>query len=85
MSNHRESPRCSRRMPRAAAGALALGAVLAIGSLAPPARLQPLAEVSDWLENFRKHWAQKFDRLDSLLDELKGSKKKTSPKRKPRA
>ena len=48
------------------------------------ARLQPLAEVHDWLENFRKQWAIKFDKLDSLLEELKGSKKKTS-KRKPRA
>jgi len=47
------------------------------------ARLQPLAEVSDWLENFRKQWAVKFDKLDSLLDELKGSKKK-SAKRKPK-
>jgi len=48
------------------------------------ARLQPLAEVSDWLENFRKHWAEKFERLDLLLDELKGTKKKTTAKRKPR-
>jgi len=47
------------------------------------ARLQPLAEASDWLENFRKHWTQKLDRLDDLLDELKGTKKKSS-RRKPR-
>jgi DNA-binding transcriptional ArsR family regulator len=49
------------------------------------ARLQPLADVSDWLENFRKHWAHKFDKLDNLLDELKGSKKKPSTKRKPKS
>jgi DNA-binding transcriptional ArsR family regulator len=42
------------------------------------ARLQPLAEVHDWLENFRKQWAIKFDKLDSLLDELKEDKKKSS-------
>lgn len=42
------------------------------------ARLQPLVEVSDWLENFRKHWEEKFDRLDLLLDELKAPKKKSA-------
>ena len=47
------------------------------------ARLQPLAEVHDWLENFRKQWAVKFDKLDALLDELKEGKKKSS-KRKPK-
>ena len=47
------------------------------------ARLQPLAEVHDWLENFRKQWAVKFDKLDSLLDELKAGKKKAR-KGKPR-
>jgi DNA-binding transcriptional ArsR family regulator len=48
------------------------------------ARLQPLAEVHDWLENFRKEWSAKFDRLDSILDELKAAKKKVSLKKKKR-
>ncbi len=44
-----------------------------------PARLkpQPLAEAVDWLEDFRKHWSTQFDQLDSLLDELKATEKRT--------
>ena len=38
------------------------------------ARLQPLSEVADWVEPFRKQWARNFDRLDGLLDELKAKK-----------
>jgi DNA-binding transcriptional ArsR family regulator len=39
-----------------------------------PCRLeaQPLAEATGWLENYRKHWEGNFQRLDGLLDELKG-------------
>ena len=43
------------------------------------ARLQPLAEVSDWLEQFRKQWAERFSKLDEILDEMK---KKPSAKKK---
>src|SRR5262252_7995114 len=32
---------------------------------------QPLAEASDWLENYRQFWEGSFQRLDDLLDELK--------------
>jgi DNA-binding transcriptional ArsR family regulator len=46
------------------------------------ARLQPLGEVSDWLENFRKQWAAKFDKLDDLLEELKTKKRPPTKKRK---
>ena len=38
------------------------------------ARLTPLSEVAAWVEPFRKQWAQQFDRLDTLLDELKSKK-----------
>jgi len=38
------------------------------------ARLTPLSEVADWVEPFRKRWARQFDRLDTLLDELKTKK-----------
>lgn len=31
----------------------------------------PLAEANEWLEGYRKIWEANFDRLDSLLDELK--------------
>jgi len=33
-----------------------------------PARLQ---EVEDWLTAFKKTWEQRFDRLDTLLNQLK--------------
>ena len=37
-----------------------------------PRRLEakPLAEASEWLENYRKFWERRYQRLDSLLDEL---------------
>ncbi len=33
-------------------------------------RARPLREASDWLERYREHWDQSFDRLDDLLQEL---------------
>ena len=38
-----------------------------------PCRLaaRPLKEATDWLENYRGYWEESFQRLDSLLDELK--------------
>src|SRR5262245_59874312 len=49
-----------------------------------PRRIEakPLAEASDWLENYRKFWEGSFQKLDALLDELKSLDKKTH--RKPR-
>jgi DNA-binding transcriptional ArsR family regulator len=38
---------------------------------------RPLAEVSEWLENYRRFWEESFERLDSLLDELKAEKSKS--------
>jgi DNA-binding transcriptional ArsR family regulator len=32
---------------------------------------RPLAQVSQWLENYRRIWEANFQRLDDLLDELK--------------
>ena len=32
---------------------------------------QPLAEATDWLESYRRSCERQFQRLDSLLDELK--------------
>ena len=34
------------------------------------ARLEQLNEVSDWLEQYRKIWEQRLDRLDEYLSEL---------------
>ena len=38
-----------------------------------PCRLEakPLAEVTEWLERYRRFWQERFQRLDALLDELK--------------
>ncbi len=43
-----------------------------------PRRLEakPLAEASGWLEGYRRFWEGSFQRLDSLLDELKSHEKK---------
>ncbi|MEJ0054928.1 MAG: metalloregulator ArsR/SmtB family transcription factor [Bacteroidota bacterium] len=35
------------------------------------ASLQPLNEVSVWVEQYRKLWAERFDVIDDLLKELK--------------
>src|SRR3954467_10139767 len=32
---------------------------------------QPLAEADEWLEGYRRIWESNFQRLDTLLDELK--------------
>ena len=46
------------------------------------ARLQQLSEVANWIEPFRKAWADQFDALDHVLNEMKmGMKKKQKRKR----
>jgi len=42
-----------------------------------PCRLQakPLAEADEWLERYREFWEASFNRLDSLLEEMKAQKK----------
>ena len=41
-----------------------------------PCRIEarPLAEASEWLQEYRKLWEANFERLDTLLDELKARK-----------
>jgi len=43
-----------------------------------PRRLEarPLAEATEWLENYRQFWEATYQRLDSLLEELKATEKK---------
>jgi DNA-binding transcriptional ArsR family regulator len=36
----------------------------------------PMGEASDWLETYRRFWEHNYQRLDSLLDELKADRKK---------
>jgi DNA-binding transcriptional ArsR family regulator len=42
-----------------------------------PRRLdaRPLAEATEWLEGYRKSWEASFQRLDSVLDQMKRSSK----------
>jgi DNA-binding transcriptional ArsR family regulator len=43
-----------------------------------PCRLEarPLAEAAGWLEDYRRLWESRFQRLDAVLDELKTKEKK---------
>jgi DNA-binding transcriptional ArsR family regulator len=43
-----------------------------------PCRLDagPLKEIADWVEFYRRHWEQSFDRLDEYLHALKTKEKK---------
>ena len=44
-----------------------------------PRRLEarPLAEATEWLENYRQFWERQFQRLDALLHEMKTYQSKT--------
>lgn len=48
-----------------------------------PCHLQatPLKEAVDWLEHYRRHWEERFDRLDAYLQKLQ-SKKSTAIQKK---
>ena len=48
-----------------------------------PRRLEatPLADATEWLEGYRRFWEARFQRLDTLLDELQTKKKPRRPKR----
>jgi DNA-binding transcriptional ArsR family regulator len=45
------------------------------------ARLQPLSEVSEWVERYRKSWAERFEALDQVVDELKRMRTKRRRKK----
>jgi DNA-binding transcriptional ArsR family regulator len=48
-------------------------------------RPAPLQELEAWLERYRQLWEGNFQRLDSLLEEMKADERKTAqPKRKQR-
>ena len=48
-----------------------------------PCRLEakPLAEADEWLERYREFWEASFDRLDSLLQEMKAPKKSVTTRK----
>src|SRR2546430_237703 len=37
---------------------------------------QPLKEVADWVDHYRRFWQESFDRLDDYLHQLKKKEKK---------
>jgi DNA-binding transcriptional ArsR family regulator len=43
-----------------------------------PRRLEaaPLADATEWLENYRRFWEASYEQLDALLEELKTKKRK---------
>ena len=49
-----------------------------------PCRLEasPLKEVADWVERYRRHWEESFDRLDEYLQQLQKKEKKHGRKKK---
>ena len=51
-----------------------------------PCRLDPapLKEVAIWLEQYRQHWEQRFDRLEGFLRELQ-KKEKTNVRNRSKA
>jgi DNA-binding transcriptional ArsR family regulator len=44
-------------------------------------RAQPLRQMHDWLERYRRIWEERFDQLDEFLDEL-STKEKADGNRK---
>ena len=51
-----------------------------------PCRLQPapLKDVSEWIDRYRDLWAQRFDRLEIYLQELKAKEQKGHGRQKRR-
>jgi DNA-binding transcriptional ArsR family regulator len=43
-----------------------------------PCRLQaePMKQAVDWLQHYRRHWEESFDRLDEYLTEIQSKEKK---------
>jgi len=48
-------------------------------------RPAPLRELEVWLERYRRIWEENFQRLDSVLEELKAGELKTKKKKRRRA
>ncbi|HEY1383862.1 MAG TPA: metalloregulator ArsR/SmtB family transcription factor [Dongiaceae bacterium] len=48
-----------------------------------PCRIEgkPLADISEWLENYRRIWEENFQRLDALLAELQAPQKRPPEKK----
>jgi DNA-binding transcriptional ArsR family regulator len=46
------------------------------------AKLDKLQEVSDWIEQYRKFWEERFDALEIYLNKLQNKKQKKNGKKK---
>ena len=48
-----------------------------------PRRIEaaPLAEANEWLENYRRFWEARYQRLDTLLEEMKADEAKKRRRR----
>ena len=44
--------------------------------------VQALREADDWLEEYRRLWEERFDRLDAYLLQLQGKEKKNARKKR---
>jgi DNA-binding transcriptional ArsR family regulator len=42
----------------------------------------PLKSVAEWVEHYRRYWAESFDRLDDYLEKLKNEEKKHDRKQR---
>jgi DNA-binding transcriptional ArsR family regulator len=49
--------------------------LIARGRTARRLKAKPMKEAVDWLEDYRRHWEESFDRLDDYLRELQRKKK----------
>jgi DNA-binding transcriptional ArsR family regulator len=49
-----------------------------------PCRIEarPLGEANGWLENYRRFWEGSFQRLDTLLDEMKTQERKSGARKR---
>jgi DNA-binding transcriptional ArsR family regulator len=45
-------------------------------------KAEPMKEAVDWLEHYRRHWEDSFDRLDDYLRELQAKTKNPSKEKK---
>jgi DNA-binding transcriptional ArsR family regulator len=56
------------------------------GELVPrrPVKLEakPMADAAQWLESYRKHWEERFEVLDALLENLQAAQKTPKKKKK---
>ena len=52
-----------------------------------PRRIEakPLAEANDWIEGYRRFWEQSYERLDTLLGELKAERAQRAKQKRKRS